>query len=422
MIDPGLPYAEVLARRSAELSLLCVHGGHGPAAPNGAQDGRATTSSRANRHGALETPVVLSTAFAFESAEDAVLAFRGESDAYIYGRWGNPTVDELEAALAALEGAEAACVTASGMAAISGAVLSVAESGRHVVAPRSMYGESARLLRERLPRFGITTTFVSGSAESYEAALRPETCVLYLESPSNPRLDVADVRGLCALARSRGLVSIIDSTFATPFSLSPLALGADLVVHSMTKAISGHGDVIAGLVCGKKELVNRARDLVVKGLGGVLSPLSAMLVSRGLKTFALRQEHACRSAAVLAARLAAHAKVGAVHHPSLASHPGHALAREQMHAFGSVLSFELEGADALAKGRAVLDGLRLATHAVSLGDVRTLAVHPASTTHSTMPRADREAAGIGDGLLRLSVGIEDVEALWADLEQALATA
>jgi cystathionine beta-lyase/cystathionine gamma-synthase len=406
MIDQALDYDEVLSRRSAQIATTCVHGGRGPDPATGA----------------LETPIVLSSAFAFESAEHAAGAFTGDNDAYIYGRWGNPTVDDLEIALAALEGAESACVAASGMAAISGALMSICEAKTHVVAPRSMYGESARLLRERLPRFGVETTFVDGTPESYEAALRPDTRVFYIETPSNPLLGIASVKRLSALAHARGLVALVDSTFATPFSLSPLALGADLVVHSMTKGISGHGDVIAGVVCGKKELVTRAKDLVVKGFGGVISPFAAMLVSRGLRTFALRQERACKSAAEIAKRLASHAKVARVHHPSRPEHPGHAIAREEMHAYGGLLAFELGGGDALDRGRRVLGALKVATHAVSLGDVRTLVVHPASTTHSTMPREVREAAGIGDGLLRVSVGLESLEDLWMDLERALAQA
>jgi methionine-gamma-lyase len=414
MIDPSLSYEEVLARRSAAIATACVHGGRGPDPATGA----------------LETPIVLSSAFAFESADHAAAAFRGEEarasdatrSAYIYGRWGNPTVDDLELALATLEGAEAACVAASGMAAIAGALMSLCESKSHVVAPRSMYGESARLLRERLPRFGVETTFVDGSVESYEAAIRAETRVLYIETPSNPLLGVASVKTLAALAHARGLVAIVDSTFATPFSLSPLALGADLVVHSMTKGISGHGDVIGGVVCGTRDLVASAKDLVVKGLGGVMSPFAAMLVARGLRTFALRQERACANAAHIAKRLAPHPKVARVHHPSLPEHAGHAVAREEMHAYGALLAFELGGGDALERGKRVLGALRVATHAVSLGDVRTLVVHPASTTHSTMPKDVREAAGIGDGLLRVSVGIEALDDLWKDLERALAKA
>ncbi len=372
--------------------------------------------------GALETPLVLSNAFGFASGEEAASAFRGESDAYIYGRWGNPTVEALEVKLAALEGTEAACATASGMAAVSGAILTVCQQGSHIVAPRSMYAETARLFRDRLPRLGITTTFVDArDIAAYAAAIKPETRVLYLETPSNPILGITDIAAVVGLAKARGLLTMADNTFATPFAQTPHALGVDLVLHSMTKALGGHGDAIGGAVCGRKEEVSRVADTVVKGLGGILSPFTAFLVARGLRTFALRQRQACESAAVLAARLAEHPAIARVHHPSLATHPGHRLACSQMHAFGSLLSFEVQPAGgALARGRRVLDAVRLVTHAVSLGDVRSLLVHPASTTHSTMPADARALADVTDGLLRMSVGVEPVEDLWADLKQALA--
>lgn len=410
MIDPSSSYAEQLRRRADSIATVCVHGGEAP-----------------DQDGALDPPIVLSSAFAFTSADHAARAFRGEEEAFIYGRWGNPTVDALEAKLAAIEDTEAACATASGMAAIAGVVLANAEAGDHVVAPRSMYAESARLLRERLPKLGITTTFVEGTAEAYAAAVTERTRLLYVETPSNPTLGVVDITAIAELARTltgprgRPLV-VVDGTFATPFAQSPLVLGADLVVHSMTKGIAGHGDVIGGAVMGARGLVDGAREVIVKGFGGVLSPLSAWLVARGLRTFALRQERACATAAALAAHLATHPRVAVVHHPSLATHPGHALANRQMHAYGALLSFELrveDGGDAVDRGRKVLEGLRVATHAVSLGDVRTLVVHPASTTHSTMPAEIRRVAGITDGLLRVSCGLEAASDLIADFDRAL---
>lgn len=412
-----MDYEARLDARAAALSTLCVHAGE--------HLDEATQ--------ALDVPIVLSAAFGFRSAEEAAAAFQGTNDAYIYGRWGNPTVEALERKLAALEGTEDACATASGMAAVSGTVMALCAKGDHVVAPRSMYAESARLLRERLPRFGIETTFVDaaaaaarGGAAAYEAALRPTTRVLYVETPANPNLAVTDVAAVVALAKARGIATVADNTFATPFAQNPHALGVDVVVHSMTKALGGHGDAIGGCVCGRERDVARIRDLVVKGFGGVISPLTAFLVARGLRTFALRQRQQCATAATLARRLADHPRVAVVHHPSLASHPGHALATRQMHAYGSLLSFELRpageapgAADALGAGRRVLERVRTITHAVSLGDVRSLLVHPASTTHSTMPAEARVAANITDGLLRLSVGIESAEDLWRDLESAL---
>ncbi|MBX3234053.1 MAG: aminotransferase class I/II-fold pyridoxal phosphate-dependent enzyme [Labilithrix sp.] len=400
MIDPALDYAVQLRRRADAIATLAVHAGEDPAGD-----------------GALDPAIVMSSAFAFQSTEHAARAFRGEEDAWIYGRWGNPTVTALEAKLAAIEGAESACATASGMAAISGAILALCEAGDHVVAPRSMYAESARLLRERLPRLGITTTFVDGDAAAYAAAITDKTKLLYVETPANPTLAVVDLPAVVALARDRGARVLADGTFATPFAQTPLAHGVDLVVHSVTKGLGGHGDVIAGAVLGARAMVDRVRDTVIKGFGGILAPHSAWLVARGLRTFALRQERACATAASLARTLASHPAVAIVHHPSLPSHPGHALACKQMHAFGALLSFELRGG--LDAGRRALERLKVATHAVSLGDVRTLAIHPASTTHSTMPAETRRLAGIGDGLIRVSVGIESELELIRDFGQAL---
>jgi len=397
------PYESMLAARCDALASICVHAGE-----------------VTNEWRALATPIVLASAFSFDDVEHAAGAFRGENDAYIYGRWGNPTVEALEAKVAALEGGEAACATASGMAAVSGALLSICEAGSHVIAPRSMYGESARLLRERLPKLGIETTFVDDpSPEAYVRAFvaRREggatPTVFYIESPSNPTLAVADVAGIVRAAREHGAKTIADNTFATPFCQTPLAHGVDLVVHSMTKALGGHGDAIGGVVVGSEAHVERARDTIVRGFGGVMSPLTAYLVSRGMVTFALRQQRACSTAARLARVLAAHPSVAKVHHPSLLS----AKAVKDLHAYGSILSFE-PGASAAA--RRVLERVRVITHAVSLGDARSLITHPATTTHASMPADARARAGIGDGLLRLSVGLESPADLERDLLNALA--
>lgn len=403
MIDPRAPYLDVLRARAEVLATRAIHAG----------------APRVDEGGALEAPIVLSSAFAFASAEQARGAFLGEDDAYIYGRWANPTVEALEDALAALEGAESACATASGMAAISGAILATCGAGDHVIAPQSMYAESARLLRERLPKLAVETTFVAPTPEAYADAIRPSTKLLLVETPSNPTLAVTDVARIASLGRERGLLVVADATFATPFCLSPLELGVDLAVHSTTKAISGHGDVIGGAVVGPRARVDVVREWIVKGMGSVPSPLAAHLTLRGLRTFPLRQERACASAHALAAMLAAHPSVARVHHPSLPTHPGHALAQRQMHAYGAIVSFDLAEGDTLDRGRRVLESLRVATHAVSLGDVRTLVTHPASTTHSTMPEDARARAGIGDGLLRVSVGLEAQQDLLDDFAHAL---
>ncbi len=369
--------------------------------------------------GALEPPLVLSSAFALGTADEAAGAFRGENDRWIYGRWGNPTVRQLEQKLAALEGAEDAVATASGMAAVTGALLANLRAGDHVVAPLAFYGESARLLRERLPAFGIEATFVDATrSDAVAEAIRPTTRVVYVESPANPTLQLTDIAAVAELAHARGITLIADNTFATPVCQQPLSLGADLVLHSLTKAIGGHGDAIGGVVAGSRERVAAVADLVVKGFGGVLAPFNAFLVARGVRTLALRQRQACASALAIARFLEAHAGVSRVHYPGLASHPGHALAKRQMQDFGALVAFELRGG--LDAGKRVLERVRVISHAVSLGDVRSLVTHPASTTASTMPADLRLRAGIADGLLRLSVGIEDSADLIADLDRALA--
>lgn len=375
--------------------------------------------------------LVSSVAFPFENADFAAAAFaRGNAPLAerlanhapmppIYGRWANPTTDALEAQLARLEGAEAALVTASGMAAISGTFLTFLAAGDHVVAPRSLYAETARLLRERLPRLGITTTFIDdASPAGYAAAITARTRALYVETPSNPLLRVTDVPAVVALAKARNLLTFADGTFATPFAQSLVAAGVDVTLHSLTKGLGGHGDAIGGVCLGARKVLLPLRETVTKGLGSVLAPDAALRILRGLRTFPLRQFRANLTAARLAQLLAARGDLR-VHHPSLATHPDHAVARRTMHAFGTVLSFELVGDDARARGRAFLDALQIFTRAVSLGDTASLAIHPASTTHASMPADDRERAGIGEGLVRLSVGLESADALANDLTQAL---
>lgn len=390
-------------------STLCVHGGDRPDPATGA----------------LEPPLHLSSAFAFDDAEQAAGAFRGENEHFIYGRWGNPTVDALEHKIAALEAPGAhgpvegysACAAASGMAAISATLVTLCAAGDAIVAPRSMYGESARLLRERLPRLGITTTFVDQTDPAeYERAIGPDTRVLYVETPANPTLTVTDLAAVSAIARRHGLTVVADNTFATPYCQRPLAHGVDLVVHSMTKAIGGHGDAIGGVVVGDDARVRAIKETALKSFGGVLAPFNALLVARGVRTFALRARQSCSTALALATALERHPRVVRVFYPGLASHAGHAVAARQMSAFGALVAFEVES---LAFGRAVLEACRVVTHAVSLGDVRSLITHPASTTHSSMPAPARVAAGVADGLLRVSCGIEETEDVVADVLAAI---
>lgn len=374
--------------------------------------------------GALEPSIVLASAYAFANADDAARQFRREAEGHIYSRWSNPTVRALEEKLASLEGAEDAVVMASGMAAVRGAIETFVQTGDHVVAPRSLYAETARLLREKLPRFGVTTTFVDATDPSaVSAAITPTTKIVYAETPANPTLAITDLRALARIAHDHGALLVVDGTFATPFHQAPLALGADLVLHSATKALCGHGDALGGVVAGSRALVARVREDAVRTGGAAMSPLTAMLIARGARTLGLRMRQASASALELATRLERDPRIERVFYPGLPSHPHHALAREQMQrGFGAMVAFEVRGSlerGSLEAGARAYDAVEVIARAVSLGDVRSLLTHPASTTSASMPRTDRLAGGITDGLLRLSVGIEDVEDLWADLDRAL---
>ncbi|MCB9614717.1 MAG: aminotransferase class I/II-fold pyridoxal phosphate-dependent enzyme [Sandaracinus sp.] len=369
-------------------------------------------------YGGLETPLVHSNAYAFESAQDAAEQFGQQKEGWIYSRWRNPTVEAFEAKVAALEGAEAAVACASGMAAVHGAMLACVRAGEHVLAPTGLYAETAKLLRTVMARFDVRVDFVDFTrVEAVEAAWQEGTRLVWAESPANPVLDLHDLDALAGLCRERGASLAVDNTFATPYHQNPLALGADLVVHSATKAIGGHGDAVGGVVAGSAARVHEVRELAVRAAGGVLSPTNAWLLARGLRTLALRQQRASENAAELARRLEAHPRVERVRYPGLASHPHHELARRQMkRGFGSMIAFELRGG--LEAGARAYDAFELVTRAVSLGDLRTLVTHAASTTHRSMPQEQRAAAGITDGLFRLAVGIEDVEEIWADVERA----
>lgn len=389
----------------------------------GERPGFTTRAVHAGEHpdpttGAVVPPVHLSTTFAFPSAEAGAALFAGERPGYIYTRLGNPTVAVLEAKVADLEGGEAALATASGMAAIATVLLTLLGDGGHVVCTDALYSATYDLLARRLPAFGIRTTFVDATdPAAFARAITPETRLLYVETPGNPTLTLTDIAAVATVARQHGLPLVVDNTFATPYLQQPLALGADIVVHSATKYLGGHGDAVAGVIVGRRAFIAACREATLADFGGALSPLTAYLVLRGLPTLALRMERHCANAQRVAAYLSQHPKVAWVRYPGLPSHPQHALARRQMRGFGGMVCFELAGG--LAAGRALLNAVRLCTLAVSLGDVRTLITHPASTTHHQVPAERRRAMGITDGLVRLSVGIEDPDDIVADLEQAL---
>lgn len=381
-------------------------------------DTRVTEAGRElNETRALVSPIWQTSSFRAESAEE----FRAEAarvaPGQFYTRYGNPNHKEFEAAVAALEGAEAALVTSSGMSAIFLLFASTLRTGDHVIAQRNHYAGATGLVEEYLPRIGVSATMVDQTRpEDFAAAIQPNTRLIYLESPVNPLLRITDLRGVAEVARSPGIRTACDNTFATPLNQQPLALGIDVVVHSATKYLGGHDDVSAGVLAGPTEFMEEAWRLAIV-LGAVISPFDSWLLLRGLRTLALRIARQNENGLRLASFLAAHPAIEAVHYPGLPSHPQHQLASQQMRGFGGVLSIVVKGGYAAAER--LVDGLRLATRAPSLGGVHTLIVHPASMWSAQLTDDQRERAEISNGLLRVSVGIEDGEDLVADFEQAL---
>ena len=368
--------------------------------------------------GAVSTPIYQSSTFAFKNADEGAARFQGRDPGYKYTRLGNPTVAALEEALAILEGGCGALGAATGMAAINAVYVAFLEAGAHVVGTDAVYGPSRLVLENEYRRFGVASTWVdSSSIENVAAAMRPETRMVYVESPANPTMKLTDLAACADVAHAHGALFVVDNTFASPLLQQPLALGADLVVHSLTKWLNGHTDVVGGaVVAGSPALLDRLKKVHV-AFGGTMDPHQAWLVLRGLRTLGLRMERAQANALELARFLESHPGVAWVLHPGLPSHPQHALAAKQMSGPGAVFSFGVPGG--LEAGKALIDTVKLATLAVSLGGVETLIEHPASMTHTGMPRSEREAAGISDDLVRVSVGCEDVRDLVADLAQAL---
>ena len=373
-----------------------------------------------NLYGTLAMPIYQTSTFIFDSAEQGGRRFALEEAGYIYTRLGNPTTTVLENKIAALEEGEAAVATSSGMGAISSTLWTVLKAGDHVVTDKTLYGCTFALMCHGLTRFGIEVTFVDTSnLDEVKNAMKKNTRVVYLETPANPNLKIVDLEALSKLAHTNpNTLVIVDNTFATPYMQKPLKLGADIVVHSVTKYINGHGDVIAGLVITNKELADQIRFVGLKDMtGAVLGPQDAYYIIRGMKTFEIRMERHCKNAKKVVEFLNKHPKIERVYYPGLKTHPGHEIAKKQMKDFGAMISFELK--DGFEAGKTLLNSLKLCSLAVSLGDTETLIQHPASMTHSPYTKEEREAAGITDGLVRLSVGLENVEDIIADLEQGL---
>ena len=374
--------------------------------------------------GSLSPPLFLTSTFCFETAEEGGRRFAGEAPGFIYSRLGNPTTAILEQRLASLEGGEAAVATASGMGAIASALWTLLRPGDELLTDLTLYGCTFALFRHGLAEFGITVRHVDMTdLEAVAQAMSERTRVVYFETPANPNMRLVDIAAVTALAHGRSAKVVVDNTYATPYLQRPIELGADLVVQSATKYLGGHGDIIAGAVIGRSDLIERIQSSGVKDMtGAVLSPFDAMLLIRGLKTLELRVERHSESAMEIAKRLEAHPAIAAVAYPGLASFPQHELANRQMlmGRFGGVIAFELKG----GKNSALpfMNSLRLIRRAVSLGDAETLIQHPASMTHSTYTPEERAAHGISEGLVRLSVGLEHAEDIWADLLAALSVA
>ena len=373
-----------------------------------------------NLYGTLAMPIYQTSTFIFDSAEQGGRRFALEEAGYIYTRLGNPTTTVLEDKIAALEEGEAAVATSSGMGAISSTLWTVLKAGDHIVTDKTLYGCTFALMCHGLTRFGIDVTFVDTSnLDEVKNAMKENTRVVYLETPANPNLKIVDIKALAKIAHTNpNTLVIVDNTFATPYMQKPLTLGADVVVHSVTKYINGHGDVIAGLVITNKALADQIRFVGLKDMtGAVLGPQDAYYIIRGMKTFEIRMERHCKNARKVVEFLNNHPKIERVYYPGLETHPGYEIAKKQMKDFGAMISFELKGG--FEAGKTLLNSLKLCSLAVSLGDTETLIQHPASMTHSPYTKEEREAAGITDGLVRLSVGLENVEDIIADLEHGL---
>lgn len=371
---------------------------------------------------ALGMPIYQTSTFYFDTCEEGGRCFAGESDGYIYTRLGNPTTVLAEEKVAELEGAEAAAAASSGMGAISAALWTIAGAGKHIVADGTLYGCTFALLSHGMTRYGVEVTFVDSSdPEEVRKALKENTVAVYLETPANPNLKIADIQAISELthAYNKDIKVVVDNTFATPYLQQPLALGADVVVHSATKYINGHGDVVAGFVAGSKEFIGQVKSFGLKDMtGAVLGPQEAFLILRGLKTFEIRMQRHCDNARKLAAYLASEPKVEKVYFPGLESHPNHEVAKKQMKDFGAMISIEVRGGK--AAGMKLVNSLKMAAIAVSLGDAETLVQHPASMTHSAYSAEELKKAGIPEGLVRISVGLENPEDIIADFRQAFA--
>ncbi|WP_407655340.1 trans-sulfuration enzyme family protein [Aureispira anguillae] len=376
---------------------------------------RTQTKRTENREHSV--PLYLTSSFTFDNAEQARSVFAGEEEAHIYSRFSNPNASEFIEKMCLLEGTEDGFATASGMSSIFASLAPFLKKGDHLVACRSVFGNTHRIITEILPDWGVEYTYVDiDQPETWEAAIQPNTKMLFAETPSNPALDFIDLEWLGKLTKKHGILLNIDNCFATPYLQKPAAYGADIVVHSATKWIDGQGRVLGGLVLGKKELVAQVYAFA-RRTGPAISPFNAWLLSKSLETLAVRIERHCENAYAIASYLEHHPEIESVKYPHLPSHPQFELAKRQMKLGGGLFTCVVKGG--LERGRKFLDSLQLLSLTANLGDTRTIATHPASTTHSKLSPEDRQAVGIWDGLIRFSVGLEHIDDILADIEQAL---
>jgi methionine gamma-lyase len=370
-------------------------------------------------HGALNPPVFLSSTFAFGTSDTGAQRFAGEQDGYIYHRLGNPTVDVLEKRIAALEGTEAALATSSGMSAITTVFWTLLKAGDEIIADKTLYGCTFGFLKHHIDKFQVRVRFADlSSLDSLEEIISSKTRIVFAESPANPNMRIIDIAAISAVCKKHGATFVVDNTYCTPYLQRPCEFGADIVVHSATKYLGGHGDLLAGVIAGTREMIDQLRFVGIKELtGAAISSFDAFLILRGLKTLELRMDRHCASALRLATELEAHAGVARVDYPGLSSFGQRALAARQMTQSGGMIALELKGG--FKAGQRFMDALTLVTRAVSLGDAETLVQHPASMTHSTYSAEERAEHGFTDGLIRLSVGLETYEDIKSDLFAAL---
>lgn len=364
------------------------------------------------------TPLFLTSSFTYDSAEDMAAAFADDSlDVNIYSRFSNPTVDEFIRKIADLEGAEDGVATGTGMAAIFATFMTFLSQGDHIVSASAVFGSTHTILTKYLPKWGISHSYFDMSRpDDIAALLTAKTKMVYLETPSNPGLDIIDLEKVAAICKAKNILFVVDNCFATPAVQQPIRFGADLVLHSATKFIDGQGRVLGGVIVGREELI-KPLYLFIRNTGPSLSPFNAWVLSKSLETLHIRMDRHAANALALARHFENHPKLSAVKYPFLPSHPQYAIAKKQMSNGGGILTFELKGG--IEAGRAFLNGLKMISMTNNLGDSRTIAAHPASTTHSKLSEAERQAVGITPGLIRISAGLEHIDDLIADIEQAL---